>query len=185
MGSSKSKLQKKKFCNVKPFLYGKLILCKVIEIENFHTYKIGFKYNKYIIWNCTIPEVIKGLVDKSDKRKSNLIKKDDILYVFVHGLRNDILICDFYNKKNSEISINKIIVEQMQQSLYQECYLNTFNITKIQKENNKTNRSKIETYSSINNMINEPNTLSIKNKFHTQKNINFLEELKLKQEQIN
>ena len=117
MGLSKSKLKNIDINNIKPFLHGKFLKCKILEVYNYHTYKILFKYNKeYITWDCCISEVIKNMVDRNDNRMSNLIMKNQELFVFFHGLRESILIVDFYKNKKSKQTINQNIVDQKQKN---------------------------------------------------------------------
>ena len=60
MGLSKSKLKNIDINNIKPFLHGKFLKCKILEVYNYHTYKILFKYNKeYIIGIVVYQKLLK------------------------------------------------------------------------------------------------------------------------------
>ena len=207
MGVSKSKLKKIDINNIKPFLHGKFLKCKVLEVYNYHTYKILFKYNKeYITWDCCISEVIKNMVDRNDNRMSSLIRKNQELFVFFHGLRESILIVDFYIKKKSKQTINQLIVDQKQKEFYQMCYRNSFkkinstkntvieqpkqniNITPVILDTEPTSSIYPNLESIITEVKESPNNSNVnepenKQKFNTQRKTktNFLDELRKKQ----
>lgn len=206
MGISKSKLKNIDINTIKPFLHGKFLKCKILEVYNYHTYKILFKYNnEYITWDCCISEVIKNMVDRNDNRMSNQIRKNQELFVFFHGLRESILIVDFYKKKKSKQTINQIIVDQKQKEFYQMCYRNSFKKMNSTKhtviEQPKQNiditpvildtEPKTSIYPNLESIITEenenPNIVNNesenKQKFNTQRKSkpNFLDELREKQ----
>ena len=100
MGCGKSKLSNIDINTLKPFLQGKCIKCKIVEINNFYTYKVLFNYNKhYLLWNCRFSEYYKELIEDSDTQMTNIIKKNDELFMFIHGLKENYLVIDFYKKK--------------------------------------------------------------------------------------
>ena len=194
MGQSNTKLMKIDVKKVKPFLFGKLLKCKIIRVYNFYTYDILFKYNKkYIIWKFTMSELFKDLIDRNDSRICNIIKENNILYVLIHGLRDNLLVGDFYLKKKDKKSLNSLIIEEMNKDFYQNIYRQSFKIKKDNRINCNINNTKIyPNLEEINQILPIPEELNKdkvventeKNNFNTQKkkSLNFLDELKRKQQ---